>query len=130
MHHWGDEGVDWEGISAAARYIGLGLRKWGRVGVCDYKEKFGTVRVYCSIGWYSLLSVTHPGWMHYGPYPKWLSTFDIYHGHKLVRWMNFFVVPYHKWLYRRFYKKAIAKWPHLKNEILNSADWHELLKGL
>ena len=33
-------------------------------------------------------------------------------------------------VYRNVYKEAIAKWPHLKSEILNGADWDEFLEGL
>ena len=32
--------------------------------------------------------------------------------------------------YRETYKKAIEKWPHLKQEILQGADWSEYLEGL
>ena len=32
--------------------------------------------------------------------------------------------------YRETYKKAIEKWPHLKEEILAGADWNEFLQGL
>lgn len=130
MHHWGDKDVDWAGISDAARFIGEGLRRWGRMNVTDWKEKYGTVRVYCGLGWFSLLSITHPGYMHYGPYPKWLMTFDLWHGHKLTRLVNWAVVPLHKRLYRWRYKQALRRWPHLRQEILCCADWPDLLKGL
>ena len=71
MHFWGDEDVDWKGIGDAAEYIGKGLRKWGRINVVQYKEKFGTVRVYCSLGIWSLHELTHPGHC-YCRYPAWL----------------------------------------------------------
>lgn len=46
MHCWGDN-VDWDGIDKAAMFIADNLRK---VGVSVYsKEKFGTVRVYCTL---------------------------------------------------------------------------------
>lgn len=122
MHDWSDKSVDWAGISAAAEYIGIGLRRWGRVGVMTYKEKFGTVRVYCSLGWSSLHCMTHPGWAYYR-YPFWLASLPL-------AWLNWGVIPYHAWLYRRYYRKAVQKWPHLRLEILSAADYPELLKGL
>lgn len=126
-HHWGDEGVDWTGIADAADFIGHFLKKWGRVSVFQTKEKYGTARVYCSFGWSSLLGITHPGWCHYGPYPKWLSYLDIHIFSRIVPFANFVVVPYHKFLYKLAYRKAITKWPHLTNEIVDGADWQELL---
>lgn len=102
MHRWGDKGVDWQAISEAASYIGKGLRKWGRVTVFDYKEKWGTVRVYCSFGLLGL-----PGHL-----------------------LNWILIPYQEWLYLHLYKKAVAKWPHIRLEILSEADWPELLAPL
>jgi len=132
MHVWGDSGVDWEGINKCAEYIGLNLRKWGRVGVRDYKEKYGTVRVYCSLGWRSLFSITHPGWVSYkvAGYPKWLMAFDIYVLSRIIPYLNYIIVPYHKWLYRKLYKNCVKKYPHLREEILACADFDELLKDL
>ncbi len=130
MHTWGTEGVDWEGISDAAFFIAVNLRRFGRIGVRDWKEKWGTVRVYCDLGWHSLLSITHPGWMHYGRYPKWLMHLDIFWLPKLIGPLNRIVVPWHKLVYRQVYKRALKRWPHLAEEILVAADWPELLEGL
>ena len=129
-HIWGDETVDWRGIDDAARYIGEFLKRWGRVNVTQYKEKWGTVRVYCSLGWHSLLNMTHPGWVCYTPYPNWLTRLDIFCLGRALRKLNFLVVPFHVWIYRRAYKRAIAKWPHLEAEIIDGADYHELLEDL
>jgi len=127
-HYWDD--VDWKGITAAGRFIGDNLRRYGRVSVFQVKEKWGELRVYCSLGVTSLLQITHPGYMHYRPYPTWLKKLDIYVISRLLSPLNIAVMPYHKWLYRYLYKRAIKKWPHLKLEILNGADWPELLRGL
>lgn len=35
-----------------------------------------------------------------------------------------------RFIYRLAYRIAIRKWPHLRQEILNGADWDETLKGL
>ena len=130
MHTWGDEGVDWQGIGEAARYIAHFLRRWGRVGVRDYKEKWGTVRVYCSLGWHQFHCITHPGHC-YSRYPKWLWRWDVYHGSRLIPFLTgWAILPYHRWLYRLAYKRAVAKWPHLKEEITSAADYPELLEGL
>lgn len=129
MHDWSEQDIDWKGISAAAQYIGLGLRIWGRVPVRDYKEKYGTIRVYCSFGWWSIHDITHPGWayiqyksklLRYLNYAEWFN--------RIFRLVNWVVVPYHTWLYTYLYGQALRKWPHLRLEILTGADFPELLR--
>jgi hypothetical protein len=83
MHHWGDEGVDWQGIDEAAYYIGRFISRYGRISVSQTKEKWGCACVYC-----------------YAP----------------QNWYQIFI-------YRLAYRLAIKKWPHLKEEILEGADW-------
>lgn len=132
MHDWSDQSVDWDGIGNAAHYIGTELRKWGRVPVRDCKEKWGTVRVYCSLGWYSIHDITHPGYafiqykkgglLHYLNYACWFNN--------IFRIVNIVIYPYHKWLYRKIYSNAVRKWPHLRDEILVQADFSELLEGI
>lgn len=129
MHNWGDESVDWDGIYGAARFIAARLRRY-RVNVRDYKEKYGTVRVYCSLGWSQLHSITHPGhvWCRY---PKWLWILDCRYGSRIIPFLcNWAVIPFHCWLYRDTYRRAVEKWPHLRDEIVTAADFHELLEGL
>lgn len=128
MHSWGDEGVDWEGINDAARFIARTISLFGRVSVFDYKEKFGTARVYCSFGWSGLYSIWRPThcW-----YPKWWPTkLDFWIGQtrpflKLVD----FILPLQYKLYAYAYKIAVHRWPHLYNEIVSMADHGELLEG-
>ena len=131
MHYWGDEGVDWEGINSAASYIGLFCRKWGRISVTQYKEKYGTVRVYCSFRWVSLHSLTHPGYV-YSQYPQWLWSADIRYIGPFFRksGLSFLIWQWQKFIYRLAYKNALKKWPHLRKEILSCADFDELLEGL
>lgn len=129
MHSWGDKGVDWAGIGESASWMGIQLRRWGRVQVTTTKEKYGTARVYCAFGWYQFHSITHPGYVR-SRYPNWLWKLDCYYGHYLMAPLNRLVVPYQKWLYRMVYKKALKKWPHLAAEILMGADFTELLVGL
>lgn len=130
MHDWSDEAVDWKGINDAAAFIAVWLRKYARLGVRDYKEKWGTVRVYCSIGFDCFHSVVWPGyvWIHtWWPYKfdLWLS----YHT-PILNLINRIVTPIQCRLYRWRYRKAIEKWPHLRLEILCAADFPELLRGL
>ena len=129
MHTWGDKDVDWPGITKAACEIGSFLRRWGRVDVRQWKEKWGTVRVYCSFGWHQLHSITHPGYS-FSQYPQWLWRLDCRVFSRFVYLLNWFVVPWHAWLYRVAYARAVRRRPHLRREILCCADWPELLKGL
>lgn len=137
MHLWGDPGVDWDGIDDAAEYIGENLRKWGRVNVTQYKEKYGMVRVYCYLGLGDLHQLTHPGYC-YNQWPEWAWRAQFTCPAKfLVNFLNFFFFPYHKWLYRFLYKRALERanaphgkilFPHLREEILACADYGELLQ--
>lgn len=128
MHSWYDDDadeIDWRGIGDAAAYIGEGLRRWGRVDVRQYKEKFGTARVYCDFGIHWWPQFSHPGYV-WNPFPKW--TWRWQHS---PRWIfsviNFFIVPLHVELYREYYRRAILRWPHLEKEILSGSDFPELL---
>jgi len=93
-----------------------------------------SVRIYISfgLGWKSLFSITHPGWVSYkvAGYPKWLMTFDIFALSKIIPYLNCIILPYHKWLYRKLYSDMIKKYPHLREEILCCADYSDLLKDL
>ena len=131
VHYWGEENFDWPGISDAGEFIGEGLKKWGRVNVHQYKEKFGGVRVYCTFGLQSLEQLIRPGWC-YARWPVWLRVLTElgWVARKGLHVANIAVVPYHTWLYRRFYRLAVKKWPHLHDEIIEPADWHEFLEGL
>ena len=102
MHHYGKPGVDWKSINEAAEYIADYLEKYGRMAVLDYKEKFGTVRVYCTFGYH---------WMP-SPLNKWI------------------VIPYHEWIYRRAYIGVLRKYPNIREEILSGASYWNLLEDL
>lgn len=130
MHNWGDESVDWDGINDAARYIGNTLATFGRVPVFDYKEKYGTVRVYCSFGWAGLYTIWRP---KYHWLPKWWPyKLDLWlASSKPWMWMNdHVVIPLQQKLYAYVYKRAVQKWPHLYKEIVSQADWGELFEGV
>lgn len=131
MHDWSDKEVDWEGINDAADFIGDWLRKWGRVPVRQTKEKFGTVRVYCGLGWDTFHDIFYPGHCYFR-WPMWGVSLDIFLCHRLhfSRILFELSYPIHRRLYRWRYKKAVQKWPHLRDEILCCADFSEELKGL
>lgn len=115
----------------ASVVIGGWLRKWGRVNVRQTKEKFGTVRVYCSLGWSCFHEIFYPGHC-FIRWPKWMMKLDFFlsytlHGSWLLGHISY---PIHARLYRWRYKKAVEKWPDLRDEILDCADFGELLEGL
>ena len=130
MHYWGDKNVDWAGIDAAATYIADFCRKYGRIGG-QHKEKYGTVRFYSTFC-YSLLSLTHPGYMHYRPYPNWLKNLDINYGKYIIKYtgISWVMSKWQPFIYSTAYNRAIKKWPHLREEILVNADHIELIKGV
>ena len=88
---------------------------------CEVHAQFGL----------SLHSLFYPGHCFYR-FPKWLVHFDIYCFTPIcvklgLSWLWF---KWQSFIYRQAYKKAVAKYPHLREEITCSADYPELLKGL
>lgn len=129
MHSWGDPGVDWKGINDAAEYIGGWLRTYARVEVRCIKEKFGTVRVYCSFGWGMFYSIWRPGYVWF---PKWWpARFDMWLADSWVlRSINHVLIPLQMKAYVWRYRKAVERWPHLYKEIVSMADFGELFEGV
>ena len=124
MHYYGDEDFDaWDDVGDAADYIGNLCRTWGRIQVRQCKEKYGTVRVYCSLYCLCLHDLIFPGYCHVrNPYRVW--TFQLFRPfHRVIHL-------YQKFIYRLAYKNAVKKWPNLQEEILRTADFPEYLKGL
>lgn len=131
MHDWSDKSVDWKGVGDAAEYIETFCKRWARLGG-QSKEKYGTVRFYANFGVFNLLSLTHPGYCHYGPYPKWLIHFDIYYSPTIFKWsgLAWIFSKIQPAIYSKAYINAIHRWPHLRAEILVDADYVELIKGV
>jgi len=131
MHSWGDKDFSDElfnQVDDAAEFIGHNLRKWFRVGVTQTKEKFGTARVYCHLGWSSFHCIFRPG---YCWIPKWWPwSLDLKISEYVMPLLNRIVIPIQISGYRYFYQKAVKKWPHLREEILCCSDYPEYLKGL
>lgn len=129
MYNWGDENVDWNGINNAADFISDFCRKWGRLGG-QSKEKYGTVRFYARFDKLSLHTLIYPGYV-YNQFPDWLWKLDCSYLGQVLRF--FFEPLFQKWrteVYNIAYQKALKKWPHLRAEILCSADFPEIIKGV
>lgn len=115
-------------VHEAAEFIGKRLLK-ARIPVSDYKEKWGTVRVYCSFEWWSFHDLVYPGYA-FNRFPRWLSWLDWVLLSSIVQYLSNWASPLQiKW-YRSTYKKALEKFPDLRDAILESADWPEHLEGL
>lgn len=129
MHSYGDwPDENFNMVDAAAEFIGIGIRRYGRINVRQYKEKYGTPRVYCQFGWSSFYSIWRP---HYCWVPKWWPySLDLTISWYLMPVLNRVVVPIQVKIYRHFYQRAIQKWTSIKKEIIYGADYPELLKGL
>jgi hypothetical protein len=128
MHNWGDETVDWKGIDDAAHWIGVRLARWGRIHVSQVKEKFGTVRVYCSFGFDSFYGIWRPRHCWVAQWWPWRLDLKVFGW--IERYVNKVVIPIQHKLYAYTYAKAVKKWPHLREEILSCADWGELFQGV
>ena len=128
MHDWGDKDVDWGGIDDACEFIGDRLVKLGRIHVSQTKEKFGTVRVYCSFGLDSFYGIWRPRHMWVPTWWPWKLDLTVFNW--ISPLLNKVVIPYQKWLYKQTYRKAVQKWPHLYDEIVSCADWGELFDGV
>ena len=129
MHNWGDDRFDWYALDGALNIISKKLRFW-RVPVRQVKEKFGTARVYCSLGFTCLHDITHPGHAYYR-FPKWIVALDIDVLSKIITFLlGDLSLIIHRIVYRHAYKCAVKKYPHIYQEIVCCADYTELLIGL
>lgn len=111
-----------------ARSISRELLK-ARIQVMDAKEKWGTVRIYCNFGWYTLHDVVYPGY-HFNQFPRWLQVLDYKILSTFVQHASKLAEPYQRRVYRQAYRNAIRKHPYYRTAILGYADWPELLEGL
>lgn len=126
-HRWGDEDFDWEALEDCQRIIYKYHKRGFLSSLC--KEKYGTLRWYVSFGCLSLQTLIYPGYM-YNQLPKFLQKFDnnifMPIGNKLF---GSFFIWWQKKVYNWIYQKMLRKHPHIKEEILECADWPEFIKG-
>jgi hypothetical protein len=151
MHYWGDGFEYFDDVSKAACDIGRYCRKRGRISVRDMKEKYGTARVYCSLGWFTFSDILWPGHIcHRYPFgtSRWGWKLNYTKFGKLLGklfwktdiWFSKIflhnslaaniVERYHIRVYQKAYEVALKKYPHIAREILYGADYPELLKHL
>lgn len=74
MHIWGDGFEYFYEVGEAANYIGKFCRKYGRIGVRDTKEKYGTARVYCRFS-SNFLVIIYQIWIYRLAYKKAIKKF-------------------------------------------------------
>ena len=127
-HYWGDNTFDWKGLDDAGEYISCWLVRWTRLSVAQVKEKFGTLRIYCSFGWSSFHAIVWP--QHMWVHKYWPYKLDLVISRFLMPIINRVMIPIQRKAYAWRYKKAVEKWPHLKDEIVSMADFGELFEGV
>lgn len=121
--------MDWSGINDAVDFLREYMLK-RKLPVLQAKEKFGTVRVYCSFGIWGFHGLVYPGYSFY-QWDGWRAKLDYAIGMPLMSVLNkWFILKWHAKVYREAYRQALLKWPHLEKEILCAADYDELLTGL
>lgn len=128
MHDWSDDKVDWKGINDCTNILYKYATKIGRIGG-QIKEKFGTIRFYANFGGLSISTLLYPGYYNI-PLPSWLYSLDLYYIAPVMRFFLgrlFFM--WQKYWYNKAYQKCMEKYPHLRAEILSSADFIEFVKG-
>lgn len=115
-------------IEDAAYEIGTFISRWGRMTVLQTKEKFGTVRVYCSFGSSCIHGLVWPRrmWVH----RFWPYKLDLLMSSLLCKILNIILIPYQRFIYRLAYKRAVTKYPHLWDEIMCCADHGDVLEGV
>lgn len=126
-HDWSDDTFDWKGLQGAINI----LSKWAARGMImgQIKEKYGSARWYAYFGRLSLHTLVYPRFM-YRQFPKWLWALDInYIAPVLQFFFGKLFVKYQIWAYNKGYQEALKTYPHLRAEILCSADNPELIKG-
>jgi len=130
IHYWGDKDFDWEALNKAIDLIYWWSRYFGRFGG-QIKEKWGCLRFYAFFSDGTLYSICKPGY-YWVSWPKWLYRLDT----MIFKWVivnSGLIRLIHKWqyfIYRLAYEIAVKKYPHIRKEILQDADYKELLKNI
>lgn len=117
-----------DNLGQIASDIGNICAKWGRISVRDTKEKYNTVRVYCSFGIHNLHSLLFPRYVYkHRLYPDWLWKLDCYYFSKVFNLFEKIVIPYQKFVYNYAYWKYIKKYPHRFRAITGCMDYPEMI---
>ena len=129
IHNWGDDSFDWNALNKAIEIIWWWSTKIGRFGG-QIKEKYGTLRFYAFFSDGTLYSVCKPGYYYYR-WPHQVHKFDLYVIRRItnflgIRWL---ITRWQYFIYNLAYQRAIKKYPHIREEILQNADYLELIKG-
>jgi hypothetical protein len=128
MHQWGDEDFDWNGLNDAIFYMHKRMKTYARIGVHS-KEKYGRAVLNCYFV-DTPHSLIWPGYV-YNQYPyKWMWNLDVDYGYKLLYYTGiwYIVSKWQKFIFVDTYRRAVKKWPHLKDEILCDAHPMEWLE--
>ena len=130
-HEWGDDDFDWDGLYAAALFIGDYTRKWSLGCSLMSKEKYGTIRyehlfppgVSVRVGFQIVLPFFRKKSVYFdGGLPIILFDWSTCRITRLWRQWGWKMV-------LRGTRKAVEKWPHLEDEIMEDLAVNEWLVG-
>ena len=117
-------------------YLANRLSNIGLIRIFDAKTKFSQIRVYVRFGADSVSELIPYGIMYGLRFDKLFGyNFFKLPYYKLDRvsvpsFVNYFLVPYQKFVYRQVYKHVIKKFPRYRENLLDGADYPELLRNL
>jgi len=134
-HVWGETDFDWDSLHKACGELHDNAHRYGRLGIAT-KEKWGCLRASTWFWDGSLHSLIWPGYV----YTQWSRHFpksiadclwsaDVYFWPKLTRYSGVLWLA-RKWqrlVYGWAYRRVVAKYPHIADEILHDAEYPELI---
>jgi hypothetical protein len=116
-HFWGDEDFDWNSLYKAEKELRRTMKRYGRIGVHS-KEKYGSLRFDLFFCDGTLHSLTHSGYV-YSQYPEWLWRFD--QDYQPLRLLTPVINFWQKLVLQYAFTVVCAKYPHIRDEIINNA---------
>ncbi len=130
-HFWGDDDFDWASLNEAITYICETCRVWGRLPVYG-KEKWGNGDFYAYWWGGTVTELVNPVVLGKIGMPYWLYELDLKYSHRVVKPLGIYriFVKYQEWVYRRAFRQAIKRWPHIREELLGGMNDSELLEDL
>lgn len=122
-HDWNSDWLYFSDVEAAAEEISSFLRKWGRISAWG-KEKYGTCRVDCYLGGFCLHQMIYPGYT-YSQFPNWLWILDCKYLSRILQLkpIYYLLLKYQLFIYNLAYKKAVKRYPHIFDEIIEAASY-------